>query len=261
MSTYNDSEYISQTIKSVLRQTFTNWEFIIINDASTDNSHQIISKYANKDKRFRCLINKKNLGYVTNLARGVRLSKGKFVARIDSHDIWVNKDKLRMQYEFLRKNQNYGLIGTWAKAIDEKGEGLYKIKYLHKDRDIRKNILLENCFIHSSVLARRSIVVKLGNYDPLFTGVEDYSLWLKLGTLAKFTNIPKYLVHYRIQRSGISQVMYQKQITLALTLIKKFKYHYPNYHKAKILWHLRKYYPFWFRTFIINKLKEKILNY
>src|SRR5258707_12860853 len=94
MSTYNDAAYVREAIESVLSQSFTDWEFIIINDASTDNSDEIIKEYSNSDNRVKYFINAKNIGQTANSIIGVNLAMGKFIARIDGDDIWIDKDKL-----------------------------------------------------------------------------------------------------------------------------------------------------------------------
>src|SRR5438034_11184861 len=97
MATYNDSRYLKGAIDSVLKQTFRDWEFIILNDASTDETDKIISSYVEKDSRFVYINNAKNAGLTKNLNKGIDIAQGEFIARIDSDDEWVDEAKLKQQ--------------------------------------------------------------------------------------------------------------------------------------------------------------------
>ncbi len=256
MSTYNDSKYIGEAIESVLKQTFSNWEFIIIDDVSTDNTEKIIKSFSRKDKRFKVIKNKSNKGFAVNLNTGVRISKAKFIARLDSDDVWIDKNKLKKQIVFMNSNPDFGLVGSWAIAIDKKGKKLFTIKYPSLDDEIRRRMLFENCFVHSSVLFSKKVVLKLGNYDPK-QAYEDYQLWLKVGTVLKFYNIPEFLVYFRYRQGSKSVSNYKNEISSALSMIDGFRHNYPNYAKGKMIWQIRKLYPLWFRMYFVNQIKER----
>src|SRR5438105_4820923 len=121
MSTYNNELYIAQSIESVLRQTYIDWEFIIVNDSSTDSTLAMINQFARRDKRFIVISNKRNKGLVLNLLEGVKRAKGEFIARIDGDDIWADTDKLTKQIDFLQQHPHYDLVGSYANIIDQKG--------------------------------------------------------------------------------------------------------------------------------------------
>jgi len=264
MSTYNDANFIRLSIESVLNQTFTDWEFIIIDDASTDNTAKIINKYLKKDTRIRYLRNKKNNGYkgfIANLNRGINLSRSELIARLDSDDFWSDNAKLEKQYEFMKKNKSYGLVGTWASAIYENGNEFCTIARPVTSVDIKNRMLIENAFIHSTVLFRKKLAKKFGYYDPNHVYVEDYGLWLRLGKITCLYNIPKEMISYRVRDESLIQSKYKKHINAAENLILKYRHSYPNYAKARVVWFIRRYYPYWFRAYTANKLKEKILNY
>ncbi len=259
MSTYNDGDYLEQAIKSILHQTFSKWELIIINDASTDSTNQILNNYIKKDQRIIYIKNTKRKGYIPNLNRGVSLSRGQFIARLDSDDYWSGKNKLRNQVNFLEKNLDYGLVGTWAIICNQHNKEIYKAKYSINDSTIRNRILKEASFVHSSIMMRKKIFLKAGGYNISYLPAEDYALWLKLGTLSKFHNIPKFLIHYRINPQGISQKNYRIQNEKILELIKIFKHNYPHFLIAQIIWKLRALYPVRFRS-IIYKLRYLLLK-
>lgn len=254
MSVYNDAQYIRGAIESVLKQSFHNWEFIIMDDASIDDTSNIIRDYTKKDKRLKYYKFQTNKGVPTCLNRGIKLSCGDFIARIDSDDLWLDSHKLQKQINFVEDHPDCGLVGTWTKVIDENDKDLYDLKYPTDDSIIRVQMLKHNCFISSSVLIRKKIAIKVGLYGITSRPAEDYGLWLKLGTVSQLFNIPEYMTGYRINPSGISQSTYKEQIHTSLRVIKENMKFYPHYNEAFILWNLRKYYPKWLRGSLSRKL-------
>src|SRR6266566_3372474 len=162
MSTYNDAAFLKEAIDSVLRQSFTDWEFIIINDASTDITEKIIKEYLKKDKRIIYFKNKQNVGQTKNANKGIGLANGKFIARIDGDDLWIDKDKLRKQIDFFEANPEYGLVGSFWTTINTNSEKILQAPTLIDDKKIRNYLLIECCFIHSSVVMRKNIINQVG---------------------------------------------------------------------------------------------------
>lgn len=234
MSTYNNALYIEKAIQSVLSQTYNNFEFIIINDCSSDNTSQIVNKIS--DPRIVYIENKENLGLIENLNTGISFAKGKYIARIDSDDYWIDPDKLKKQVFFLEKNSEYSLVGTWARVFDSDGQENFRIKPPINDSEIRRHILLKNCFVHSSVVFRKNMAAEVGAYAEREKYVEDYGLWLRLGKSCKFANIGEYCVGYLYNEGGETQIHNLAQIKANMKLIKKFKLVYPGYTFAKIRW-------------------------
>ncbi len=260
MAVFNDEKHIKYAIESVAKQTFNNWEFIIIDDASTDNTSKIIDKFRKSDKRIKYYKFESNMGVPAGFNRAVEMSIGNYVARIDSDDEWINKNKLKKQLDFMEKNHDFSLVGTWAKVIDKKDKNVLNLNLPKDDWIIRNQMLKHNCFITSSVLIRRTSLNKIELSNTHFKYAEDYILWLKLGTVGKFHNLPEYMTQYRINPSGISQNKSIEQINTSLYAIKKYKKFYPHYFQAFLLWNIRKYYPKWFRgPFSIN-IKKKIAS-
>lgn len=258
MATYNDSRYIAQSVESVLNQTFKDWEFIIINDASTDNTDEIIKRYKNQDKRIYYVSNNKNIGLTRNLISAVNLSKGKFIARIDGDDIWSDKSKLQKQLDFMLSHQDCGVVGCFAHAIDISGKQLFEIKYPHEDNDMRRIMLKHCCLLHSCVMLRKSAVMRAGNYDTRYPYAQDYDLYLKLGKFSKFHNIPEFLVKYRVNPFGTTQTKYWKQMQEMVDIVKDHKTSYPYFYQGFLLWNLRKLYPVWFRGELARQIKQKL---
>ncbi len=258
MSTYNDERYISKAIKSVVNQTYVNWEFIIINDNSSDKTEYIIFSILKSDPRLVYIKNKKNLGLTANLNKGIKKAKGKYIARIDSDDIWTAKSKLNKQVKFLNSHLDYALIGTWAQVINENNQKLYVLKYPIDDKEIKKVILRENCFLHSSVLIRKEDLKDVGYYNSNNETSQDHELWLELGRRRKLCNIPQILIKYRLNSEGTSRTKRIKQLNETIKAIKKNRHYYPGFTIAWILWNTRKFYPRWFSREFSMELKDNI---
>jgi glycosyltransferase involved in cell wall biosynthesis len=264
LPTYNGVKYIKKSIESVLSQSFSNWELLVINDGSTDNTENFIKEYTNKDFRIIYFKNENNLGIQKTLNKGLKEAKGDYIARIDDDDQWINKDKLKMQIEFLDNNPNYVLIGTGAIVVDENDKELYKYLLSEDDKAIKSRILSKNCFIHSSVMFRKDIALKLGGYseDKNVKHIEDYDLWLRLGVIGKLANLPIYAVRFTIRNDGISSNNKLEQFKKSLVLIKKYKNKYPNYFKALFIGYIKiMLYSFYKRTLFFSGFQNTILKF
>lgn len=259
MSTYNNALYINKAIDSVLKQSYTDWELIIINDASYDGTEKIVNIYCKKDKRIKLYSNKENCGLVANLIKGISISKGTYIARIDGDDMWIDKNKLKKQVNFLNRNSDYGVVGSWANIIDTLGKKLLETKYPTTDQEIRNYILIENCFFHSSVLIRRTMYDAVGGYNSALQTTEDYNLWLKIGLVSKMHILPEYMINYRINPSGVNSTKYAFQLEETYKVVKDFKKSYPNYDIGLVLWYLRKYVPKRIRILASNILKNNYI--
>lgn len=258
MSTYNDALYLKESIDSVRKQTFQSWEFIIINDASSDNTDEILKLYQKKDRRIIYIKNANNVGLTKNLNKGIDLAKGEFIARLDGDDYWTDKTKLQQQVNFMLHNPGCGIIGCFAYAVNISGKKLYEIEYPCEDKDIRKIMLRHGPFVHSSILIRKQTVISAGKYNDKHTYTEDYDLFLNLGTISTFHNIPKFMVHYRINPLGISRTKYLSQHKEVIKVIIKYRNAYPGFFIGFLLWNLRKIYPVWFRGALSRQIKKKI---
>jgi glycosyltransferase involved in cell wall biosynthesis len=227
--TYNRKKYLKEAIDSVLAQSFHDWEFIIIDNGSTDNSvDNIINQYVASDSRIKLYINyDNNIPYSRNLA----LSKcsGKYIAIIDSDDIWCDNNKLYQQYTFLNNNPDYVLVGGWGTKIDEEGEFLEgNIKHPLSNKDIKNTMLVRNNFIHSSVMYIKDRAVECGGYDTYTKIATDYDLWLKLGKYGSVANMPKYFVKYRFYDGNIRFPRIKRHILIA-KIVFRYRKDYSNY--------------------------------
>jgi glycosyltransferase involved in cell wall biosynthesis len=240
MSTYNDAQFLPQALNSALGQGFSDWELLVVNDASSDDTEKILQDYRSRDARINFWTNPSQKGLIANLNFALVKAQGELVARLDSDDSWLDTNKLQKQLDFLNRNPEYCMVGAWAEVIGQDGKKLYNFMPPGQDQDIRKEILSHNCFVHSAILARKKNIIEAGGYDPEQKYVEDYALWLKMGTAAKFANLPEILVQYRINSAGITQTKNIQQISAALALVEAFKTRYPGQFKAKIKWRLQR---------------------
>jgi len=247
IATYNQAQFLGQAIESVLGQSFTDWEMIIVDDSSTDETAKIIEPYL-PDRRIIYLKNKKNLGICATRNRALNESRGEYVAILDSDDVWDDPDKLKKQVDFLDHHSDYVAVGTGIIAVDKNGKEIKR--YLNPERDgqIRSQLLAKNPFAHSSVLYRQDIALAVNGYHQTLNGIEDYDLWLKLGQKGKLYNFPSYSLNYRRHGSNISTTDQLRLMRENLNLAKKYREFYPGFYYAL------------FRRFIRFKLAQ-IISY
>lgn len=200
---YNTEKYLRETIDSILRQTFTNFECIIINDGSTDTSQKIIDHYAKIDSRI-IPIKQQNMGLVATLNKGVELAKGTYIARVDGDDPSFST-RLEKQVEILQKDESVVLVGGGYEMINEEGHYLQTIATPTLNDDLRRAILLRNPFGHASVVFRKDAAVQAGLYSNEFGPTEDQELWIRLAKYGSFAAVPEPVYRYRVNTGGISQ--------------------------------------------------------
>lgn len=202
MPLYNTERYVGQAVQSLLSQSYTDFELIIVNDASTDNSLEIVRSF--DDSRIRILSNEQNRGIVFSRNKGLQEARGEFVAPFDSDDIAV-KDKFEKQIGYLKKHKEVGMIGSWARMIDEEGKLLKnRWKLTATPEQIPAVMLFRNYFVQSSVVMRLETVPE-GGYSAGFDVVEDYKMWTEVLSKSKAWNFPEYLVLYRVHRNGATK--------------------------------------------------------
>lgn len=210
MSVYNGEKYLREAIDSVLNQTFKDFEFIIINDGSTDETQEILESY--NDSRI-ILIHQKNMGLTKSLNKGIALAKGEYIARQDADDISM-PERLEKQIEFLKHHKSIILLGTAAQIIDEKGVHLYTTEYPCDYSSIRKAMKHNNYFIHGSVMFRRQYFFEVGGYRELFFTAQDCDLWLRFIERFEAANLatPLYKKRFDILSYSFKNLVSQKRM-------------------------------------------------
>lgn len=226
MTTFNRADLIGEAIKSVLGQTYQNWELLILDDGSVDNTAKVVDDFLAHDSRIKYFPSPQNLGITKNRNRGLELSIGKYIAVLDSDDFWCDVTKLEKQVSYLESHADTILLGTQTKVVDKNSNTIDQFSYATTDTDIRKKLFLRNQFTHSSIVFRMQPGLK---YDENISIWEDYELILKLGMQKKLANLPEVMTAYRKHATNISK---DKKISGAkahLEIIKKHKGRYPNY--------------------------------
>jgi len=201
MPVYNGAAYIGEAIESILSQTFTDFELIVVNDGSTDDTAKIVASYS--DKRIR-LANQENGGVSAALNKGLKMASGKYIARFDADDVCY-PDRLKIQYSFLVAHPDYVLVGSDADYMSQDGEHIYLYENVgHTNEEINKTIAEHCSFIHSSVMYPKRIVMELGSYEVRAHTFEDYFLWKKLIKKGKVCNIRLPLMKVRFNSSSVT---------------------------------------------------------
>ncbi len=201
MSAYNTEKYIAEAIESVLSQTMPDFEFIIIDDGSTDGTLNIIRSY--NDQRIK-LVSRPNKGLVASLNEGLQLASAALIARFDADDVCY-PDRLEKQLAFLQANKDYILVGGEADYMDEYGTELFRYTFAeYEDADIRATGFKSCPFIHSTVMYLKSAVLEAGGYDPRAITFEDHLLWHKLAEYGKMKNLALPLIKVRFNPDSVT---------------------------------------------------------
>ena len=226
--------YNAESMQSILNQSCRDFEFIIIDDKSTDNSIKILNKYKKKDKRIVLIKNKKNLGQALSRNKGLKKAKGKYIAVLDSDDLAVRK-RLEIQFNYLEKNHHIFLVGSSARYINEKGKEIRRFRK-YNDYKMLAWRLPKSCgIIHSSIMFRNT---KEFHYNSKFRIANEYDFYLSiLESGRNLTNLSQFLVKYRVHSKSISSTKKEKQkentekirashsnLNLKLDLATKIKY-------------------------------------
>lgn len=203
LSCYNGSRWLDEAIKSVLNQTFVNFEFIIIDDGSTDDSLEIIRRYGAKDPRI-VIISKNNTGLADSLNAGIQQAHGEWIARLDADDI-CEPSRLEKQLAKARENPYFIYIGSDFLMIDENGNAVTTYHYSNSHEQLVRNLHTSHKFPpHSSAFYRTDIVRSIGGYRRRIRRAQDLDLWLRLSEVGKLTVINEPLVKIRKHHEQIS---------------------------------------------------------
>lgn len=202
MPVHNGAEYLKEAIESILSQTFKDFEFLIIDDGSTDNSEKIVRSYA--DPRIRLVRNIENIGLAATLNKGIGLARADYIARMDCDDVSL-PCRLEKQVRFMDLHADVGICGSWIKII-KKGRRTI-MRYPTDDEAVKCFLIFCSAFAHPSVIFRKSIFVENDlRYDVSYRGAEDYDLWVRASNFCKFANLPEVLLNYRVHPKQVSNV-------------------------------------------------------
>lgn len=199
---FNAEPFLSESVESILGQSFTDFELLAINDGSTDRSREILAAFS--DPRLVIVDNDGNRGLIYTLNHGIAVARGEYIARMDADDIAV-ANRFEKQIAFLDAHPQVALLGSWAELIDCAGKYIQLRQTPVGNKNIQESLLAVNCFIHSSVMFRTAIVREAGGYRQDAIHAEDYEMWLRITENNEADNLPEPLIRYRIHLSQISQ--------------------------------------------------------
>lgn len=209
MPVYNGEAYLKEAIESMLSQTYASFEFIIIDDGSTDDTATIIQSFAAKDQRIVMINNEINLGLTKSLNKGIKLVRGEFVARMDADDVsWP--DRIGNQVNFLINNPDHVCVGSDTDLINIAGKKIGMVRLPHADC-IHDYIRKRNCFVHGTLMVKLSALLKIGGYDENYQLAQDYRLLLRLAHEGKLGNVDKVLYSLRKRGDSLSVRQFFKQ--------------------------------------------------
>ncbi|MDB4925820.1 glycosyltransferase [Mucilaginibacter sp.] len=201
MPAYNTEKYISEAIESVLQQTHTDFELIIVNDGSTDGTKAIINSY--KDERI-ILIDQPNMGVAAALNTGLKYSKAPYIARFDADDV-CHPQRLEKQIKFLLENPEYILVGSDADYILENNDFLFHFQCIaHSHQEIMEKLYFYCPFMHPTVMYKKANVANAGGYPTDAHNFEDYLLWTAIAKEGKFCNLAEPLIKYRLNSASVT---------------------------------------------------------
>lgn len=211
MSVYNGERYLDEAVRSILNQTFTDFEFLIIDDASTDRTSEILHTYT--DPRMKIVLNETNMGLTRSLNRGLGLAKGEYIARMDADDISL-PERLQVQVSFMEKNSRVSVCGCWVKLLGIHWNSIQKFPI--GDEEIKCNHLFNCQIAHPSAVIRKEILDNEHlSYNADFKKSQDYEFWVRISHNHSFENIGRVLVHRRIHPDAISQHSFSDQQSYA----------------------------------------------
>jgi glycosyltransferase involved in cell wall biosynthesis len=221
MPVFNAEKYLSVAVQSILDQTYRDFDFLIINDGSTDSSLGILEDFASIDKRIR-LVSRPNKGLVNTLNEGLQLIKTPYIARMDADDI-AFPHRFERQMDYLHQNPDCLLLGSRVIIIDPEGEDICEMGkfFSHKDLDDGLMSKKGQLIYHPSVIFQREPVIRIGGYRNNYPHVEDLDLFLRLSETGKIENLPETLLKYREHTDKIGYVYIDQQTQQIEQLIKE----------------------------------------
>ena len=218
MSCYNAEKELPKAIRSVLDQTFSNYEFIIIDDGSTDKSLKVIRDYASQDNRIRVYKNDANLGLAASLNKGIEISRANYIARMDADDFSL-PDRLSIQFNFMKKNPKVDILGS-AVLINRKN-GEQKIKTCPEyHEEIIKRVFRKPLLFHPTALIKKSVYFKHGFYNVDRRWAEDADLWYRIFDNVNFHNLQVPLLEYNV-KSNLTYSQAKQNLLVKISNLRK----------------------------------------
>jgi hypothetical protein len=232
MATFNRAHLIGQAVKSVLAQTVSDWELIIADDGSQDDTPRVVREWAEKEPRIVSVRSPVNQGISRNYNCGLRRARGRYVAMIDDDDPWCDERKLEKQVALLDADSGIVGCGGGMICVGPDGKELYRYLKSQTDKEIRGRMLLANPMANSTTMFRREVGERVGFYDESFPFSGDRDFWLKMGLQGRLYNFPEYFSYYTITGHNVSLKMLRPHLKMSLQVMRKYQDRYPGYAAA-----------------------------
>ena len=203
MTCYNAASTIQESVNSIIGQTFTNWELVVVDNCSTDDSLTVVKNL--DDDRIKVIALDKNHGRTPALAIALENARADFVAILDADDI-SSQDRLQQQFDFLTNNPNILVVGSWYRNIDQHGNLINEVKTPTARVDVMRQMASDNPIVNSSAMFRAESARAVGGYNQKYLYAQDFALWLALAKVGEFAILPKFLTDIRRVTSSLSSI-------------------------------------------------------
>ena len=244
MGTYNRAHFLESALAALQAQTFSDWELIVPDDGSRDNTPEVARRLAASEPRMTYLRHDDNQGISVNYNRGFARCRGEYVAMIDDDDRWCLDQKLSTQIDFLDRNPEYVGCGGGLIIVDLEGKEMCRYLKPETHEAIRTAMFFPNPMANSTTLFRREAGERVGWYDDSIRYSGDRDFWMKMGLLGKLYNFPDYLSFYTMGSQNTSIVHMKPHLKTSLMLTQRYHDKYPGYSRAIVINYLQYWYAF-----------------
>ena len=250
MATWNRANLIGRAIQSVCDQTFKDWELLVIDDGSPDNTETVVQEWQRHEPRIRYIKvpHRGSIAIVSN--DGLRAARGEFIAILDDDDWWCDAEKLAKQVAFLDSHPDCVACGGGIILVDTEGREIGRTLKKESDAEIRGVALFANPLVNSTTLFRRAASAAVGDYDETLSQFADWDFWLKLGNQGAFYNFPEHFAAYRVHPGSSSFRRQRENAISAIRIVKRYRRIYPGFWKGMAYAYGYRIYaalPEWFR--------------
>ncbi len=263
MATFNRADFIGGAIQSVIEQTMTDWELIVVDDGSTDSTSLIVAEWVAKDSRIRYIPipHAGRIAIVSNVA--LQAARGRYVAILDDDDAWIDPEKLEKQTRYLDNHPDCVVCAGGYRIVTEENVSVEDVLKPESDSEMRHVALRANPIANSTAMFRRSIGQP---YDTNLAQFADWDFWLKLGMLGTLYNFPEIFLAYRVWNRGSSFVNQRANAVSAIEIVERYRKAYPGYIRAILIaraYWVYTFLPVWMRRYLnsfLSRLKKRIYS-
>ncbi|MDR1012849.1 MAG: glycosyltransferase [Lactobacillales bacterium] len=227
MPAYNAEAYIDAAIQSICAQTYSHWELIVVNDASTDRTAKIIARWCLQDKRIKTITLKHHAGASSARNTGILTAQSQYIVSMDADDVSL-KDRFAKQIKFMETHSQVAILGGSMQVCDQNLKPLNLRHYHLTDQQIRQHLFRYSPFSHPTIFYRKDLAIKAGLYNSNLDRAEDYDFYFRLAKLGQLANLPDVIHNMRITKTGLSysNTRRQEKLTLFVRLKAVFEYGY-----------------------------------